>query len=866
MAIKKAAVIGAGVMGAGIAAHLANAGYEVELLDRVDPKNPENRSGIAQGAIDKMANTKGNQQAFMHKKNARKVRAGNTEDNLDRLKDCDIIIEAVFEDPKVKSDIFKKIDANRKPGAIVASNTSTIPLDNLIADQSEAFKKDFVITHFFNPPRYMQLLELITSKHNSPETVKEVTSFMDEKLGKGVVVCKDTPGFIANRIGTFWIQCSINEAFDRKLSIEEADAIVGSPMGIPKTGIFGLVDLVGLDLMPHISKSLTGALPADDGYCKIARDIPVISKMIADGFIGRKTPKGGFYRRDENKNDTAVDLHTGEMHPKQKAHMAAAANAKKAGSHGGLKALVETHDKGGDYAWAVLKQTLCYAAEHAHNIAADINSVDQAMKLGYNWKWGPFEMIDKLGVDYVINRLEKDGDKVPELLKKAAGKTFYKTENNKLQQMNADGTYSDIQRPEGVLLLSDVKRDKKNLVAKTRKLPAPLGQLGAALWDVGDGVLCLEFISPMNALDSSTMKMIHKACDIIEGGKVKGRDGQPFKALVIHNEAENFSVGANLKLAELALKAKQYWIVDKLVKSGQDAYKRLKYAKFPVVAAPTGFAFGGGCEILMHSNHVQAHAELYAGLVEMGVGLLPAWGGTTELLSRAKQSKKLPNGPMPAVATAFETISTAKVSLSAFEAKDLMLLRETDSVTMNKSRLLSDAKKKALEMVKDFKPEVPFDMQLPGPSGAAAISMAVDGFYLKGQATPYDVVVFDKIANVMTGGDKAGPGVVVTQDHLRQLEHENFMQLVHDPRTVARISHMLKTNKPLREPALKDFKRAQTIREEADKPGLFARIFCNPVKNVFNKVCRRGHEANDNSLKRDTKPQVNWPKIKKKQP
>ncbi len=861
MAIKKAAVIGAGVMGAGIAAHLANAGYEVELLDRVDPKNPGNRSAISQGAIDKMVNMKGQQQAFMSKRNAKKVRAGNTEDDLGRLKECDIIIEAVFEDPKVKSDIFKKIDANRKPGSIVASNTSTIPLDNLIADQSEQFKKDFVITHFFNPPRYMQLLELITSPHNSPETVKEVTNFMDEKLGKGVVVCKDTPGFIANRIGTFWIQASINEAYDRKLSIEEADAIVGAPMGIPKTGIFGLVDLVGLDLMPHISKSLTGALPADDGYVKIARDIPVISKMIQDGFIGRKSPKGGFYRRDENKNDLAVDLHTGELHPKQKAKMQAAANAKKAGKDG-LKALVETHDKGGDYAWAVLKQTLCYAAEHAHSIAADINSVDQAMKLGYNWKYGPFEMLDKLGVDYVIDRLKKEGEKVPALLEKAAGKSFYKVENNKLQQMGADGNYTEVKRPDGVLLLSDIKRDKKNLVAKSRAIPG-VGQLGAALWDAGDGVLCLEFISPMNALDSSTMKMVHKACDLIESGKAKGRDGQTFKALVIHNEADNFSVGANLKLAELAIKAKQYWIVDKLVKSGQDAYKRLKYAKFPVVAAPSGMALGGGCEILMHSNHVQAHAELYAGLVEMGVGLLPAWGGTTELLSRAKQNKRLPHGPMPAVGTAFETISMAKVSLSAFEAKDLMYLRETDGITMNKSRLLSDAKKKALEMVKDFKPEVPFEMQLPGPSGKAAISMAVDGNYLKGAATPYDVVVLDKIATVMSGGDKAGPGVVVSQDYLRALEHENFMKLVHDPRTAARISHMVNKGKPLREPALKDFKRAQTIREEADKPGLFARVFVNPVKNVFNKVCRRGHEANDNGLKYDNKPKVTWPNIKK---
>lgn len=846
MAIKKAAVIGAGVMGAGIAAHLANAGYEVELLDRVDPKNPDNRSAISAGAIEKMLKT--NPAPFMHKKNARKIRPGNTEDDIGRLKECDIIIEAVFEDPKVKSDIFKKIDANRKPGSIVASNTSTIPLHDLIADQSDAFKKDFVITHFFNPPRYMPLLELITSEHNSPEMVKEVATFMDEKLGKGVVHCKDTPGFIANRIGTFWIQCSINEAFDRNLTVEEADAIVGRPMGIPKTGIFGLVDLVGLDLMPHISKSLTSSLPADDGYVKINRTFPVIEQMIKDGFTGRKG-KGGFYSRNEKKEDFAVDLHTGERHPKKKAHMKAADNAKK----GGLKGLVETHDKGGDYAWAVLKQTLCYAAEHAHDIAADINSVDQAMKLGYNWKWGPFEMIDKMGVDYFIKRLEAEGDKVPELLKKAAGKSFYKVENNKPQQMNADGTYSEITRPEGVLLLSDIKRDKKNLVAKN---------MSASVWDIGDGVLCLEFHSKMNSLDLFTMSMINKACDIIEGGKKKGRDGQPFKALVIHNEADDFSVGANIGVALYAAKAKQYWIVDKMIKKGQDTYKRLKYAKFPVVSAPAGKALGGGCEILLHSHAVQAHAETYPGLVEVGVGLLPAWGGSTELLTRAKQNKKLPNGPMPAVASVFETISTAKVGLSAFEAKDLLILRETDGVTFNKSRLLADAKKKAIEMTKDFKPEVPFDMQLPGPSGAAAISMAVDGFYLKGQATPYDVVVSDKVAKVLTGGDKAGPGVIITQDYLRALERENFMALVRDPRTVARIETILKTGKPLREPPLKTFKRAEDLRQEADRPGLLKRLFVNPVKNVFNKVCHR-QEANDNQLKRDPKAQVNWPRIKK---
>ena len=883
MAIKKAAVIGAGVMGAGIAAHLANAGYEVELLDRVDPKNTTNRTAIAEGAVEKLLKT--SPAALMHKKNARKIRPGNTEDHMDRLKECDIIIEAVFEDPKVKSDIFKKIDAHRKPGSIVASNTSTIPLQSLIADQSDALKKDFVITHFFNPPRYMPLLELITSEHNDPKMVKELTTFLDEKLGKGVVYCNDTPGFIANRIGTFWIQASINEAISKKLTVEEADAIVGKPMGIPKTGIFGLVDLVGLDLMPHISKSLMGSLPADDGYVKANRSHPVIDNMIKEGYTGRKG-KGGFYRRDAEKNDFAVDLETGALHPKTKVVAAPSFVSKATGAvtkvlsapfklfakkkkdtapkaeaieleilnaskKGGLRALVEQDDKYGQYAWAVLKQTLVYAAEHAHTIAGSIHDVDQGMKLGYNWKYGPFELIDKMGVDYFIKRLEKDGEKVPELLKKAAGKTFYKDIDHKLNMLNKDGQYEEVKRPDGVLLLSDVKRDPKNLVATNKS---------ASLWDIGDGVVCLEFHSKMNSIDTDIMKMMNKAADIIENG---GKSDGKYKALVIHNEADDFSVGANIFKALLAAKVGQYWLIEKMVKEGQDTYKRLKYANFPVVSAPSGKALGGGCEVLLHSHHVQAHAETYPGLVEVGVGLLPAWGGSTELLTRAKQNKRMPGGPMPAVGTVFETISTAKVGLSAFEAKDLMYLRETDGVTMNKSRLLADAKKKALDLTHDFKPEVPFNMTLPGPSGHAAISMAVDGFFLKGQATPYDVVVSDKVSKVLTGGDQAGPNVIVTQDHLRALERKHFMELIHDKRTQARVETMLKTGKPLREKPIAG-KRAQTLRDEADRPSFLARVVTNPIKGVFNKLTHKAVNDNTSALERDTKAKVNWPGTPKK--
>jgi 3-hydroxyacyl-CoA dehydrogenase len=811
MAFKKAAVIGAGVMGAGIAAHFANAGLEVELLDIV-PKSGTDRDAIAKGAIEKMAKT--NPTPLMHKNFARRIRPGNTEDHLERLTECDIIVEAVLEDPGIKSALYKKVDQNRKPGAVVASNTSTIPLHDLIADQSEGFKKCFMITHFFNPPRYMPLLELVTSEHNDKAQVSAVEEFMDVTMGKGVVHCFDTPGFIANRIGTFWLQCSINEAYNLKLTVEEADAIAGSPIGVPRTGVFGLIDLVGLDLMPHISKSLLSKLPATDGYAKIAKSYPVIEDMIKNGYTGRKG-KGGFYRLNDKKEKLAVNLETGAEYPSKKVKMAATANAKK----GGLKALVETPDKGGQYAWAILKQTLSYVAEHASSIAADIVAVDTAMKLGYNWKWGPFEMIDRLGADYFIGRLKAEGAPVPVLLEKAAGRSFYRTAGGKLQYLDYDGAYRDVVRAAGVLLLSDVKRASQPVA----KNPS------AALWDIGDGVLCLEFTSKMNSLDFFIMRMIHKACDLIEGKK--------YKALVIHNEGEDFSVGANIGVALYAAKFGLGFLVGLLVSQGQNTYKRLKYAAFPVVSAPSGKALGGGCEILLHSHHVQAHAETYAGLVEVGVGLLPAWGGCAELLTRAKQSKKIAGGPMPPVVAVFETVSTAKVGLSAFEAKDLLYFRESDGVTMNKQRLLADAKAKAIAMLATHVPEKPFDMQLPGPGGLAALNLAVEGFYLKGAATPYDVVVSDRVARVLTGGDKAGPGAVVTQDYIRSLEKKYFLSLFSDRRTLKRIETILKTGKPLR---------------EAPEPGVSAAALRAGAKESG---------VNDNAaLAKDTKAQVNWPK------
>jgi 3-hydroxyacyl-CoA dehydrogenase len=558
------------------------------------------------------------------------------------------------------------------------------------------------------------------------------------------------------------------------LTVEEADAIAGKPMGVPKTGIFGLMDLVGIDLMPHLQKSLTEALPKDDPYQAIARSIPLIEKMIADGSIGRKG-KGGFYLLNPtmNKRREAIDLATGAYREKEKV----AGPAGPAGK-GDLKALIATQGKVGDYAWAILGGTLSYAASLIPQAADDIVAVDDAMKLGYNWKAGPFEMIDRIGAANLAQRLEAEGKPVPELLRIAGDKSFYRVEKGKRQYLGLDGAYRDIVRPEGVLKLEDIKLTDP-----------PLLQNGsAALWDVGDGVAALEFTGKMNALDGDVMKLIGQAIPLVQ---------KDFKALVIYNDASNFSAGANLGLALFALNIAAWSEVEKLVAGGQKAYKALKYAPFPVVGAPAGMALGGGCEILLHCDAIQAHAELYMGLVECGVGLIPGWGGCGEMIQRWRDAPAMPKGPMPAVAKVFETVSTATVSKSAAQARELMFLRAGDGITMNRDRLLSEAKAKALALAEGYQPPTPPEFRLPGESGHVGLNMAAQAFRKRGLATDYDMVVSDALAGVLTGG-KADMVDTVTEADMLKLEREAFLLRVRDVRTIQRVEHMLETGKPLR--------------------------------------------------------------------
>lgn len=767
MNIEKVAVIGAGVMGASIAAHISNAGIPVTLLDIV-PENATNRSTIAEAAIHKLL--KAEPAPFMHKNNARLITPGNIEDHLQWLADADWVIEAVIEHPQIKKSLYQKLESVCHKDCLISSNTSTLPLSLLVEDMPNSFKKRFMITHFFNPPRYMRLLELVTGPQTRPELVTALSRFADIKLGKDCVSCKDTPGFIGNRIGIYWMQCGLLEAMALGITVEQADTVM-SAFGIPKTGIFGLIDLVGLDLIPHILNTMRLALPPEDAFHQVNQLPEIIQNMIDEGYTGRKG-KGGFYRLNEEHVKESIDLGTGEYSRSEKPDMDAIHEAKKTG----FQALLTCPDLAAFYAWRVMSKTLSYTARLIPEISDDIVAVDAAMREGYNWKYGPFELLDQIGVDWFVDKLHAENLPVPTLI--ANKRPLYKVSSGKLTFADLSGNYQPVHRAKGVLLLSDVKLQN----------PAVLSNPSASLWDIGDGVACLEFHSKMNTLDMDTMTLIRQSIDKVSSD---------FSALVIHNDGENFSAGANLGLLMQAIHDSDWQAVEQLVKQGQQTYKALKYAHFPVVGAPSGLALGGGCEILLHCDAIQAHAELYIGLVETGVGLIPGWGGCKEYLRRWVMFPKRPGGPIPPIVKAFETIGMAKISKSAVEAKELLFLAHSDSITMNKNRLLADAKSIALSLSPHYAPPQPAVYPMPGKTVKILLSMGIKAFRLLGKATDYDVEVSEKLAFVLSG-DHSDITSPITEDDILTLELEAFMALVKQPGTLARLEHMLKTGKPLR--------------------------------------------------------------------
>jgi len=615
---------------------------------------------------------------------------------------------------------------------------------------------------------------LVSSPATDPAFVEAISQFADIKLGKNCVTCKDTPGFIGNRIGIYWLLYGLLDAIEHGITVEQADAVMSAPFGIPKTGIFGLLDLVGLDLIPPILKGMKLALPPQDAFHEVNRLPDIVQKMISDGYTGRKG-KGGFYRL--NKVDGArikesISLATGDYARSEKPDLSAIKDAQKAS----LQALLSHPHPVAQYTWRVLSHTLCYAASLVPDISDDITGIDAAMRDGYNWKFGPFELLDQIGVPWFVERLRSENRVVPPLL--ANNSSMYSTSSGKLEFADLTGHYHPVRRAEGIFLLSDIKHQTKPILKNG----------SASLWDIGDGVACLEFHSKMNTLDMDSMALINQSIDKV---------AKEFKALVIHNEAENFSAGANLGLLMKAIHESDWPAVEQLIKQGQQTYKRLKYAPFPVVAAPSGLALGGGCEILLHCDAVQAHAELYMGLVEVGVGLIPGWGGCKEFLRRCLTQPKRAGGLIPPIIKAFQTIGLASVSKSAFDAKELLYLSSTDSITMNKNRLLADAKTKALALSKDYSPPKPYLYAMPGLTAKVLMDMGIKAFRLLGKATEYDVVVSGRLAYVLSGGDSDFTAPL-TEDELLALELEAFVVLVKQKGTLDRLDHMLKTGKPLR--------------------------------------------------------------------
>jgi 3-hydroxyacyl-CoA dehydrogenase len=785
--IKSVAVIGAGVMGASIAAHVANAGVNVLLLDIVKP-GAKNRNEIAEGAIERLK--KMDPAPLMGSRAVRLIKAGNIEDNLQNLAACDWIVEAVIERLDIKQDLYRRLQGVRKAGSVVSSNTSTIPLQELTGGLPEEFTRDFCITHFFNPPRYMRLLEIVGG---GGEQFAALQAFADEGLGKTVINCNDTPGFIANRIGTYWIQTAVVLAVENGLEVEEADAVMGKAMGFPSTGIFGLMDLVGIDLGPHVNASLARLLPESDAFHTMNRDTGMIEQLISQGYTGNKG-KGGFYRSargaDGKRTKSSLNLAkaaagTLEWRPYVKPDIAVVKDARK-----DLKKLLTADNKFGKYAWGVLGRVLAYAASLVPEIADDIADVDAAMRLGYTWTFGPFELIDKLGADWVAARLTALEIPVPAILQKIGAGKFYQAEGAVLSQFTADGTYKPIKRAPGILLLEDIKRASKPVLTNKN----------ASVWDLGDGVLCFEMHAEvrgvmMNMLDGDILGLLEKTLALT---------AKNYKALVLYNDdlrqqphKTNFSVGANIGMASMMANIRLWGKIEGSIKDGQKLYLAMRYADFPIVGAPAGRALGGGCEMLLHCAAVQAYAESYIGLVEVGVGLVPGWGGCATMLTRWQHDKQMPKGPMPAVAKLFEMISTATVSRSAAEAMELKFLRSTDGITMNRDRLLADAKARALAMVADYKKPEPLPLSLPGATGRVALGMAVEGFQKRGIATLHDVTVSTHLADVLTGGETDFLDVLQETD-VMELERKNFMALIKTKESQARIKSIIDTGKPLR--------------------------------------------------------------------
>jgi 3-hydroxyacyl-CoA dehydrogenase len=806
--IHKVAILGAGTMGARIAAHFANAGVPSYLLDIVpaDADGPA-RNKIAAAGLD--AAKKSKPAAFMEPSLARLVTVGNFEDDLKKLADVDWIIEAVVENLDLKRALLKKVEAIRKPGTIITTNTSGLPVGKIAEGFSEDFRRAWFGTHFFNPPRYMRLLELIPTPEADRALIDAVSYFCDVHLGKGVVLAKDTPNFIANRIGTFSVLNVMRLMQEMDLTIEEVDALTGPAVGWPRSATFRTIDLVGLDILGHVVGNMTANVKDERSDLRLP---DFFSKMLERKMLGDKT-KGGFYKKTKSEGQEderlALDWKTLEYHPRQKPKFPALDMAKNIDDTGTrLRTLLgldgtapQKNDKAGAFLWAALSDLWTYSANRVPEISDYIVEIDHAMRLGFNWELGPFELWDAAGVEATVARMKKEGKPVAanvERLLAAGQKSWYsddpKAASGRKYWQLATGNWQLVEVPAGVWSTTVAK--KSNGVVKKNS--------GASLIDLGDGVACLEFHSKMNSLGSDIVSLITQTL------KPNG-PGDNFDAFVMTNNATNFSVGANLMLLLMSVQEDEWDDVDLAIRQFQGMTQAIKFSAKPVVVAPFGLCLGGGTEISLHAAARQPHAELYAGLVEVGVGLLPGGGGCKEMLLRAVDTAAASRGKvsgealagsvemMEALKKAFETIATAKVATSAHEARGLGFVSDADRITMNRERVLSDAKARALELVRaGYEPPVPrTDIPAPGESLLAALKMGVHLMRQGDYITDYEVKLGAKIAEVLCGGNVT-PGTPVSEQYILDLEREGFKSLCGEKKTQERIQFTLKTGKTLR--------------------------------------------------------------------
>ncbi|MGH9612536.1 MAG: 3-hydroxyacyl-CoA dehydrogenase/enoyl-CoA hydratase family protein [Bryobacteraceae bacterium] len=773
--LRRVAVLGAGTMGSRIAAHFSNAGIPVLLLDILLP-NQTNRSAAAQKGIETAAKQKPG--AFFTEEAMRLVTPGNFDDHLPELWDYDWIIEAVTENLEIKRDLWRKVEIFRKSGAIVSTNTSGIPLKRISGGFSPGFRRHFLGTHFFNPPRYLHLMEIIPGTETDPEVVAFVAEFADRRLGKGVVSCKDTPNFIANRIGTFYGGTVQKAMIDGDYSIEEVDSLTGPLIGLPNSASLRLLDIVGLDVWAFVGRNLYDAVP-DDPWRERFVPTPHQEQMLERKWLGEKAGQG-YYKRvgsGVQREIHALDWHTLEYHPAAKPKFESVETARQVEDlPERFRMLVRSDDRAGQFLWSLFRDVFLYSASMIPEISDRIVEIDRAMRWGYAHKFGPFELWDALGFEAVVDRMEAERQALPAnviAMLSAGAKSFY-------QYAAGDGkprtSYFDfftskhevLENRQGVISLPDLRR----ACGVVKENP------GASLIDLGDGVLCVEFHSKMNSIGEDNISMLYAGIEETQ---------RNFQAMVIANQGDHFSVGANLMIVLLAAQDGEWDELNDAINHFQQVNMALKYAAKPVVAAPFGQTLGGGCEIVLHSTQARASAELYMGLVEVGVGLIPGGGGCKELLARLKDPRKV-----------FELIGYVKVSTSAEDARRLGLLRKSDSVSMNPERLIGDAKDLALSLVKDYSPGVPrTDIAVGGDSVYSLLKLGAWSARQGNFISDYDMTIAEKLAGVLSGGRLTG-SQTVSEQYLLDLEREAFLSLCGNAKTQERMAHMLKTGKALR--------------------------------------------------------------------